>query len=155
MHIRSAGEAIFLACEMEKQAIRLYERALILFQDTPSSQAICQILAEERIHLAHFERLGKECCSLEQAELLSAQAAKTLFSGGLMAAQRKGAFASPLSLYCYAAKEEENAIRTYTSFANALSDEAAQAFLTIANEEKRHLEEFQGFAKALGNEEKE
>ena len=155
MHIQSAGEAAFLACEMERQAIRLYERALLLFPQGETGQAIREILAEERSHLAQFEGLGKAACSFEQAQLLSAQAAQTLNAGGLMAAQRKGAFASPLSLYCYAAKEEENAIRTYTSFAKALSDEAAQAFLTIANEEKRHLEEFQGFAKALGNEEKE
>ena len=33
MNIQSAGEAVFLACEMEKQAVRLYERALLIFRD--------------------------------------------------------------------------------------------------------------------------
>ncbi len=143
------GEAVFLACEMEKQAIRLYERALVLFRDTPSSQAVCQILAEERSHLAQFEALGKAACSFEQAQLLSAQAAKTLYAGGLMAAQRKGAFESPCALFQYAAGEEEKAIETYSAFAEKLDGDAARAFSTIAGEERRHLEEFQGFIRAL------
>lgn len=149
MQITSPGEAIFLACEMEKQAIRLYERALIIFQDTPSSAAISQILAEEKSHLAQFEKLGKEACSFEQAELLSAAAARTLYQGGLMAAQRKGAFASPLALFQHAAGEEQNAIRTYTAFAEKMTGEAAAAFRKIAREESRHLAEFEGFAQAL------
>ena len=149
MNAFTHGEAVFLACEMEKQAIRLYERALILFQDTPSFQAVQQILAEERSHLAQFEQLGKEACSFEQAQLLSAQAAKTLYNGGLMAAQRKGAFESPSALFAYAAAEEKNAIETYTAFAEKMEGEAARAFRTIAGEERRHLEEFQGFLQAL------
>lgn len=149
MIIQSAGEAAFLACEMEKQAIRLYERALMLFADGPSGQAIREILAEEKSHLAQFELLGKEACSLEQAELLSAKAAKTLNAGGLMAAQRKGAFASPHALFCHAAEEEKNAIETYRSFAEQFSGDTAETFLHIAKEEKRHLNDFEGFAKAL------
>ncbi len=141
-----------MACEMERQAIRLYERALMVFPDAPAAQAIRQILAEEKSHLAQFEKLGQLSCSFEQAQLLSAQASKVLYDGGLMAAQRKGAFESPLSLFCYAAKEEENAIRTYLGFAEKLSGEVARAFRAIAGEESRHLAEFRGYADALRNE---
>lgn len=149
MHIESAGEAAYLACEMERQAIRLYERALLLFQENEISQAIEEILAEERSHLAQFESLGKADYSFEKAQLLSAKAAKTLNAGGLMAAQRKGAFASPRALFLYAAGEEKNAIETYTAFSRQLSGDAAAAFCQIAQEEKRHLTEFEGFLNAL------
>ena len=150
MHIQSAGEAAFLACEMERQAIRLYERALLLFPQGETGQAIREILAEERSHLAQFEGLGKAACSFEQAQLLSAKAAKMLNAGGLMAAQRKGAFETPEALFSHAAQEEKNAIQTYTSFADALTGEAAEAFRHIAREEERHLAEFEGFLSALG-----
>ncbi len=149
MHIQSAGEAAFLACEMERQAIRLYERALLLFPQGETGQAIREILAEERSHLAQFEGLGKAACSFEQAQLLSAKAAQTLNAGGLMAAQRKGAFETPHALFSYAANEEKNAIETYESFSGRFSGEAADAFRQIAQEEKRHLNEFEGFLKAL------
>ena len=49
MNIQSAGEAVFLACEMEKQAVRLYERALMIFPDENMQQAVREILAEEKL----------------------------------------------------------------------------------------------------------
>ena len=105
MDIRGAGEALYIACQMEKRAIRLYERALAVFADGVCQDAVRSILAEERNHLGQFSRMGAETPDFERAQLLSAKASGVLFSGGLVEAQRKGAFASVRSLYAYAAAE--------------------------------------------------
>lgn len=139
MKIRDGGEALYIACEMEKRAIRLYERALTLFSEAPCQSAIRNILADERKHLEQFARMGAETPGFERGQLLSAQASRMLFSGGLVEAQRKGAFASVRSLYAYAAEEEKEAIRQYTTFAFSLAGSAASAFSSIALEEKQHL----------------
>ncbi len=139
MDIHGAGEALYIACQMEKRAIRLYERALALFADGACQDAVRSILAEERNHLDQFSRMGAETPDFERAQLLSAKAAEVLFSGGLVEAQRKGAFEFVGSLYAYAAKEEEEAIRQYSAFASSLTGSAASAFSAIALEEKRHL----------------
>ena len=139
MIIRGAGEALYIACQMENRAIRLYERALAVFADGACQDAVRVILAEERTHLAQFTRMGAETPEFERAQLLAAQAAGVLFSGGLVEAQRKGAFASVRSLYAYAAAEEEEAIRQYSAFASSLTGGAASAFSAIALEEKQHL----------------
>ena len=139
MNIRGAGEALYIACQMEKRAIRLYERALALFADGACQDAVRTILAEERNHLSQFSRMGADTPDFERAQLLSARAAEVLFSGGLVEAQRKGAFDSVRGLYAYAAKEEEDAVRQYTAFASSLKGSAATAFSAIALEEKQHL----------------
>ena len=139
MDIHGAGEALYIACQMEKRAIRLYERALAVFADGVYQDAVRSILAEERNHLAQFSRMGAETPDFERAQLLSAKAAEVLFSGGLVEAQRKGAFESVRSLYAYAAAEEEEAVRQYTAFASSLTGSAASAFSAIALEEKQHL----------------
>ena len=92
MDIRCAGEALFIACQMEKRAIRLYERALAVFADGACQDAVRDILAEERNHLNQFSQMGADTPDFERAQLLSAKAAGVLFSGGLTEAQRKGAF---------------------------------------------------------------
>ena len=135
----SAKEALYIACEMEKRAIRLYERALMVFADGPCQEAIRAILSEERQHLAHFSALGAEAPDFEKSQLLSAQASRILFSGGLMEAQRKGAFASVQSLYAYAAEEEKEAVARYGEFASQLTGDAAKAFSAIQREEEGHL----------------
>ncbi len=139
MDIRCAGEALYIACQMEKRAIRLYERALAVFADGVCQDAVRSILAEEKNHLAQFSRMGAETPDFERAQLLAAKAAEVLFSGGLVEAQRKGAFESMRSLYAYAAAEEEEAVRQYTAFASSLQGSAASAFSAIALEEKQHL----------------
>ncbi len=139
MDIRSAGEALFIACQMEKRAIRLYERALAIFEDGACQDAVRVILAEERNHLAHFSRMGPAAPDFERAQLLAAQSSGVLFPGGLMEAQRKGAFESVRGLYEYAAAEERDAARQYEAFASSLSGDAASAFSAVAQEEKRHL----------------
>ena len=139
MDVRTAGEALYIACEMEKRAIRLYERALLLWEDGPCQAAIRAILRDENSHLNQFSRMGAETEGFERARLLSAQASRVLFPGGLMEAQRKGAFSSPARLYAYAAEEEKEAIRQYSFFAAQLEGGAAAAFSAIALEEKQHL----------------
>ena len=139
MKIRDGGEALYIACEMEKRAIRLYERALTLFSEAPCQSAIRNILADERKHLEQFARMGAETPGFERGQLLSAQASRMLFSGGLVEAQRKGAFESVKRLYAYAAEEEKNAVTQYSAFAAQLTGSASAAFTAIALEEGQHL----------------
>ncbi len=140
MQVRGAGEALFIACDMERRAIRLYERALSIFADSSCREAVRAILTDERHHLARFSELGGETPGFERARLLSAQATGMLFSGGLMEAQRKGAFSSVGSLYQYAALQEKEAQARYSAFASSLQGSAAAAFAAIAMEEKQHQE---------------
>ena len=139
MDVRTAQEALYIACEMEKRAIRLYERALLLFGEGPCRAAISAILRDEQKHLTRFAQMGAETQGFERASLLSAQASRVLFPGGLVEAQRKGAFASPRALYAFAAEEEKEAVRQYGAFAAKLSGSASAAFSAIALEETRHL----------------
>lgn len=138
MEVRDAGEALYIACEMEKRAIRLYERALMVFDGSACREAIGAILQDERSHLEQFSSLGAQAPGFERAQVLAAQAADVLFSGGLVEAQRKGAFASPGALFHYAANEEAGAIQRYGQFAKQLTGEAARAFAAIAQEETGH-----------------
>ena len=138
MEIRDAGEALYLACEMEKRAIRLYERALMVFSDGPCQESISAILSDERNHLALFSAMGAEAPGFERGQMLAAQAADVLFSGGLVEAQRKGAFASPEALFTYAAQEEAGAVERYSQFAAQLKGSAGEAFAAISLEEKQH-----------------
>ena len=137
--VKDAGEALFIACEMEKRAIRLYERALSVFADSPCQAAISAILSDERNHLCQFSQMGASAAGFERAQLLSAQAGQVLFPGGLVEAQRKGAFDSVRALYAFAAEEEWGAIQAYTGFAESLEGGASAAFSAIALEEKQHL----------------
>lgn len=152
MQVYGAAEALFIACEMEKRAIRLYERALAVFADGPCQEAIRTILADERRHLARFSEMGVETPDFERARLLAAQATGVLFSGGLVEAQRKGAFASVLNLYRYAAIEEQEAIARYGAFASQLDGLASAAFRQIETEETGHLKKLNEMIRSLPNE---
>ncbi len=149
MQVRSTAEALFIACEMEKRAIRLYERALAIFADGSCQEAIRAILADERHHLARFSEMGGKTPGFERAQLLSAQATGVLFSGGLVEAQRKGAFDSVLRLYQYAADEEQNAIARYGEYAAQLDGPASAAFRQIEMEETGHLLKLKEMIRAL------
>lgn len=138
MNISDAGEALYIACEMEKRAIRLYERALVVFGDGPCHGSIAQILSDERNHFTQFSAMGAREPGFERAQLLSAQASGVLFSGGLVEAQRKGAFVSVENLYAYAAAAEAEAVCRYSQFAAQLNGSAAEAFRAIVLEEKQH-----------------
>ena len=93
--------------------------------------------------------MGGEAPDFARAQLLAAQAAGVLFSGGLIEAQRKGAFDSALRLYQYAAEEERDAVSRYGEFAAQLDGAAAAAFRQIEMEEAGHLKKLNEMISAL------
>ena len=142
VHITNAKDALYIASEMEKRAVKLYERAVMIWPDADMAEALRNMLAEEKQHLKHFNAmLGDGMPQTADALLLSAYASGILFEGGLHAAAREGAFDSPEALLRYAAKQEEIAVASYTRFAEKCPEqpEAQQAFLRIAKEESLHL----------------
>lgn len=146
MRIQNAQEALYIACEMEKNAIQLYERAGMLLrekgrQDESLYEHVQCMLCDERKHLKQFSTLftGLEG-DTERNLSLMAQSSGLLFEGGLMAAAREGALKSVVSMLEYAANAEEKAARTYRGFAEASADsEARDTLLCIADEEDKHL----------------
>lgn len=150
--ITSPSEAFFVASEMERRAVRLYERALLIFTNSDAKGAILNILAQEREHLTRFLSFQDSADAYRNnAALLSAQAAQIIFSGGLMEAHRMGAFSSPERLFEYAMTQEKGAIAAYTRFAALMpeGDERAKAFLSIADEENNHLGALESQLKAV------
>ncbi len=141
MIARTAAEALYIAAEMERRAIRLYERALLIFEDGAVDALIKDILEQEKEHLFRFTHM-EEAAQPEflEAELLSSQAAQVFFAGGLMEAQRVGAFESAAALLQYAMEQEKIAIAHYTGFSENLSGGVKDAFLRIAAEEAEHLQ---------------
>ena len=142
VQISSARDALYIASEMEKRAVKLYERAVMLWPDNQMTRAIESMLADEKQHLKHFTTLmGDELPAQANALLLSAYAGGILFEGGLHAAARSGAFDSPEALLRYAAEQEQLAVESYTRFAQQCepASEAQNAFLKIAQEETLHL----------------
>lgn len=139
--VKNASEALYVAREMEKRAIRLYERALSLWPQGEAAAAIDDMLRDEKRHLRRFEEMagGADDIAGAEALLLSAHAAGVLFEGGLTAAARTGAFDSPRALYAFAAEQEKIAVDCYTLFAQSCPAEAKQAFIDIAREESGHL----------------
>lgn len=142
VQITSAKDALYIASEMEKRAVKLYERAVSIWPENNMADAISHMLAEEKQHLKHFiAMLGDDLPDSTDSLLLSAYASGILFEGGLLAAARAGAFDSPDALLRYAAAQEQIAIDCYTRFAEKCADgsNAQQAFLGIAQEEALHL----------------
>ncbi len=144
----SVGQTFYTAVEMERRAVRMYERALLLFSGACEG-LIRDILSQEREHLRRFTEMGGKCGGFEECALLSAQAADVLFSGGLVEMQRMGAFDSPQKLLAFAASEEQGAVEQYTAFAEAAEGEYKRAFLDIAGEEKKHLASLNAMLKDL------
>ena len=142
VQMNSANDALYIASEMEKRAVKLYERAVTVWPDEKMSDAIRNMLSDERQHLKHFTAmLGNHLPDSADALLLSAYAGGILFEGGLHAAARAGAFDSPEALLRYAAEQEQIAVDCYTRFAEKCqpASEAQQVFLRIAQEESLHL----------------
>lgn len=142
MQAKNAGEALYLASEMERRAVRLYERALLVFDRPDCQAAIRQILCEEKQHLARFEAMGAQAPGFEEGQALAAKASEVLFAGGLVEAQRKGAFESARALFAYAMEQESQAIACYDAFARQFPGETGAAFAAIAQEEQTHLAQF-------------
>lgn len=146
MQIQSAQEALFVACEMERGAIQLYERALMLLSTQgrdkePVRAQIASMLADEKQHLAQFRELYTGLNSAMERQLtLAAVASSILFDGGLMAAVREGLLKDELSMLAFASHAEETAAATYRSFAEQCANpRTAEMLHGIALEEDKHL----------------
>lgn len=147
MQVQNAQEALYIACEMEKSAIQLYQRALAVMEqqgrrDEPLYGYIDYMLRDERQHLQQFsslfEGLDEET---ERLLTLSAISAEVLFKGGLMAAVREGALKDLSGMLRYAMVAEEKAAATYRAFANRSENpQAREMLLGIAGEEDKHLQ---------------
>ena len=141
MVIRTENEALCVAVEMERRAIRVYERALMIAEGEDVKAGIREILADETSHLCSFMAMQKEhpVTEAEQAQLIAAMGADALFQGGVMQMKRESALDSLQGLYAYAAKSEAEAVDAYTDFAGKCVDpEVRAAFLAIVKEESMH-----------------
>ena len=137
--ITNGAQALYMAVEMEKRAIRMYERLLLLDLDEATKALVNRLLADEKSHLIRFSRhLEKAKCALEDAMLLRAQADDLLFAGGLSEMQREGGLKSAERLLRYATEQEDMAVERYAAFAEMSEGEAQAAFRLIADEERRH-----------------
>ena len=141
MVIRNQQQALSMAVEMEKRAIRTYERALMIVRDEAVAAEIRNILSDERGHLELFTSMAAdEASPAEDRILTEAMAADALFAGGVMEMARREGFESVEKLYLFAADSEKSAVENYTAFAELSEDPAVQeAFRTIALEESGHL----------------
>ena len=152
MVVKNECQALCIAVEMERRAIRVYERALMLAQDAQVRAGIEEILADERRHLQRFSAM-RECRMVDEAEerlLISAMAAEVLFTGGVMEMKREQALTTLRGLYQYAADSEADAVRTYADFAKKCADPAVHdVFMDIVREESSHLVELRGKLAAI------
>ena len=152
MVVKNECQALCIAVEMERRAIRVYERALMQAQDAQVRAGIEEILADERRHLQRFSAM-RECRMVDEAEerlLISSMAAEVLFTGGVMEMKREQALTTLRGLYQYAADSEADAVRTYADFAKKCADPAVHdVFMDIVREESSHLVELRGKLAAM------
>lgn len=144
MVVHNQGQALCVAVEMERRAIRVYERALAMSPAADVADGIRSILSDEREHLKRFSAMQAEypVAADEEKLLISGMAAEVLFTGGVMAMHREHALTTLRGLYQYAAESEANAVETYGGFAQRCRDERVrEAFMAIVHEESQHLTE--------------
>lgn len=142
MVVKNEGQALCVAVEMERRAIRVYERALMLATDEAVVAGIREILADEREHLRRFSEMRADHpVPVEEEKLLiSSMAAEVLFTGGVMEMKREQALTTLAGLYTYAAESEAGAVETYGSFASKCGDaKVHDTFMAIVHEESEHL----------------
>ena len=155
MVVRNDRQALCVAVEMEKRAIRVYERALMLTDSEEVSRGIREILRDEQEHLRRFSAMQQDCdCQPEEERMLiQAMGAEVLFSGGVMEMQRSQGLNTLKGLYAFAADSEYDAMQKYADFADQCSDKAVkEAFMSIAREEATHYAELQSRLKELDGE---
>lgn len=142
MVVKNEGQALCVAVEMERRAIRVYERALMLATDQDVVAGIREILADEKEHLRRFSEMREKypVPAEEEKLLISSMAAEVLFTGGVMEMKREQALTTLVGLYRYAAESEAGAVETYGTFASKCQDERVQeTFMAIVREESEHL----------------
>ena len=146
MVIRNEQQALCVAVEMEKRAIRVYERALMLVTDPEVEKGIREMLADEQQHLCRFSAMREDCGCAPQEDrmLIQAMGAEVLFPGGVMEMERAKGLTTLKGLYEFAAESEYDAMHKYVDFAEKCEDKTIRgAFLTIAGEEAAHYAELQ------------
>lgn len=142
MVVHNEREALCVAVEMERRAIRIYERALLLAADDSVRSGIESILRQEQEHLSSFMSMRERYSAGAQEEksLVQAMGAEALFPGGVMEMEREQGLTTLDGLYSFAAQSEQHAMETYLSFAEKCRDgKVAAAFRAIAAEEGAHL----------------
>ena len=142
MVVKNQGQALCVAVEMEKRAIRVYERALMLATEPKVIEGIREILQDEREHLRCFSEMKAlyPVPAEEEKLLISSMAAEVLFTGGVMEMKREQALTTLEGLYRYAAESEAGAVETYGGFAEKCGDaQVSDAFMAIVREESQHL----------------
>ena len=142
MVVRNEGQALCVAVEMERRAIRVYERALMLASDPAVIEGIREIIGDEREHLRRFSEMKAEhpVPAEEEKLLISSMAADVLFTGGVMEMKREQALLTLEGLYRYAADSEAGAVETYGGFASKCEDvRVHDTFMAIVREESEHL----------------
>lgn len=142
MIVNNEREALCVAMEMERRAIRIYERALLLAANDEVRGGIEGILQQEREHLGRFTEMRESYPSAPEEEkaLIQAMGAEALFPGGVMEMERAKSLTTLGGLYSFAADSEQHAVETYLAFARKCRDESvAGAFRAIAAEESLHL----------------
>lgn len=146
MIVNNEREALCVAMEMERRAIRIYERALLLAADDTVRGGIEDILQQEREHLSRFTEMRESypAAPEEEIALLQAMGAEALFPGGMMEMERADGLTTLDGLYAFAAQSEQHAMETYLTFSERCRDgKVAAAFQAIAAEESAHLISFQ------------
>ena len=142
MVVRNEGQALCVAVEMERRAIRVYERALMLATEPAVVAGIKEVLADECEHLRRFSEMKEKypVPAEEEKLLISSMAAEVLFTGGVMEMKREQALTTLAGLYRYAAESEAGAVETYGNFASKCEDERVHdTFMAIVREESEHL----------------
>ena len=144
MIIRNEQQALCIAVEMERRAVRVYERALMITSDPAVCRGIQDILKDEQEHLRRFTAMKADYPAGEEEEklLLQALASEMLFPGGVMELERAEGLATLKGLYTYACESEQTAVERYLAFAAKCASPAVnQCFRAIAKEEATHLAE--------------
>lgn len=146
LNILSYNEAMFIACEMERGAIRHYARAMQLLRTQGREQEplYAQLVAMHRMeqeHLRRFSSFGDpSALSPERQTMLSALMQGWLFEGGLMGATRDGMMDDVPSMLAYARASEALSAAKYREFASLTDDpDCRDALFSIAAEEDQHL----------------
>ena len=121
MIVKDQREALCVACEMERRAIGIYQRALTLTDKPEVRAGIQEILKDEREHLRRFSQVREQYCGITDAEerlLIAAMGAEALFPGGVMEMRRANSLDSLKNLYTFARDSEADAVRAYGEFAD-------------------------------------
>ena len=147
------AQGLWIALEMEKRGLSLYNRAQRIVSDPSLLRMLYELEQDEKRHYQQFSKMAAgfdfNVMTKDEGELLLAQASTFFFPGGLMQAAMGGALSSALSLLNEAITAEKDSIAFYTRLLEH-SEETSKAVLqTIFDEEQGHLDTLTERRKAL------